>query len=320
MIKDIFKKSSIDLEKVLIPINCSKTEFGYRNKLQVAVQKQGDQICFGLYAARSNRVVPMTTCLIAGTLLNSVFHALQQFVLDYSPTIYDSESSTDGLRHLVIRESQRTQEVMVAMVMSEQNREFETAVQDFCSKLESVKSVMVNYNSEATDEVLGNESLCLFGRPYIVDQILGLKIKVSLHSFMQANTVMVESLYQAIMMAAKLTGSEKVLDAYCGVGALTLSLAKQAKHVVGVERNPQAIDNAKQNQALNQVTNVEFYCESVESWLRGQLLAVDVVVVDPPRQGCHPRGVRGVCSVQNQTNYLLLVQCSDLRERLACIT
>ena len=281
-----------------LPIIAGPSEFSYRNKLQVAIQRQGDDVVLGLYAARSHRVVPMPHCLIQGEGINRVLKGVTQFLNDESVSIYDEDSHTGEIRHLMIREGHLTGELMVAVVSTRYHWHLEEKFAQHCLAIKGVVSVHLNTNGEKTDIILGPDTRCLAGRPYLIDCVLGKTIKVSLESFMQANSLLVAQLYQTIIDAANLTGTENVVDAYCGVGSLSLCLADHSKQVVGIEENKNAIADAKINQSLNKIQNCHFICQKVEHWIDDYEDPIDVLVLDPPRQGCMQTVLETICRKQ----------------------
>jgi len=281
---------------IVAPIIASPDEFNYRNKLQIAIQRQDDEIVLGLYAARSHRVVPMYGCGIQGEGINRVLETVRRFLNDHDVSIYDEGTRTGTLRHLMIREARATGELMVTIVSAKPNWGLSEAFAEACLEEEGVVSVQFNHNPTETDEILGGDTQCLAGRDHMIDEILGKKVKVSLRSFMQANALMVEPLYKTIIDFADLKGSETVVDAYCGAGALTLAIADTAKAVIGVEESESAIADALSNRELNHHQNCEFVCDTVESWIGTYDGDIDVLVVDPPRSGCKEEVLQAVCN------------------------
>ena len=157
--------------------------------------------------------------------------------------------------------------------------------QQIMQSLPQIKGVVQNINPLTGNTVLGKESRTLAGQPFIEDEICGLRFKVSPASFFQVNPQQAENLYRQTLEYCDLKGDEMVLDAYCGVGTLSLLLAQKAKKVIGIEMVPEAIADAKENGKLNKIENVTFKCVEAEKF---PLSSIDVAVLNPPRKGCDP--------------------------------
>ncbi len=205
---------------------------------------------------------------------------------------YDEERHQGVVRHVYIRRGFYTNEVMVCLVVNEEVT-VEGAYRRLVERLKGVEGmtgVLVNYNTEKTNVILGSRMELLWGRDYIEDRIGEIRYRISPQSFYQVNPVQTEKLYQTVLEFAELSGRETVWDLYCGIGTISLFLAKRAKRVFGVEVVPEAVENARENARLNGIGNVEFFCGRAEEVMpameSGQKAAADVIVVDPPRKGC----------------------------------
>ena len=271
-----------------LPFILGKSEFHYRNKLQVAIQRQDQRVVMGLYASRSHRVVPMTRCLIQGEFINDVLAHMQAFFERYPVTVYDEQTKNGDLRHCLIRESTVSKEAMLVLVLTTSSWSLEDTFIQHCQQLDCLSSVHISVNNQEADHVLGAETRCVYGQPFLIDSICHKRIRVSPESFLQSNLSMVESLYKTIVNQARIRPSDRVCDAYCGVGVLTLMLSDYAAHVYGVESNPKAIQDAKLNLRYNPTERCSFINDTVESWITSFEGELDVLVMDPPRQGCDP--------------------------------
>ena len=264
-------------------------EFFYRNKAQFPVRKEGSKTVCGFYEPKSHSVIDCTDCYIQNSVINKAVEKTLFFVKENKIDAYNEETHTGVLRHIYIRYSQENKELMVVLVTNSKKRIKNVSyLVNMLSPL-GLKSLVQNINTKKTNVVLGDEDIILWGEEHIIMQVDDLKFKVSPKSFFQVNTPQMKKLYKKALEYATLNGSQTVFDLYCGVGSISLYMAKKAKKVIGVEIVPSAIENAKENASLNGVTNAEFYCgdctEVVENLIsKGE--KADVVVIDPPRKGC----------------------------------
>ncbi len=276
--------------------------YRYRNKAQFPVGADRDGgIAAGFYAGRTHSIIPCEDCLIGDAVNAGILAEIKFYMLKYNIKPYDEASHTGLVRHILIRVGFATGEVMVCLVINGEalpaSDELVKALQNLpLSPDRKIASVMLNINRERTNVILGTECRLLWGAPYIEDCIGDIKYRISPLSFYQVNPVQTRVLYGLALDFAGLTGSETVWDLYCGIGTISLFLAKKARRVYGVEIVPQAIEDARRNAEINGITNVEFFsgrAEEVlpdfyarESALAGAPLTADVIVVDPPRKGC----------------------------------
>ena len=205
-------------------------------------------------------------------------------------TPYDEKTKQGLLRHVVVRKARTTDEVMVVLVTKKRKlAQKEAIIETVRTLVPNVRAIMQNVNGQDTNVIFGNETLPLWGDEVIEDYIGDVRFEISARSFYQVNPIQTEVLYEQALAYADLTANETVIDAYCGIGTISLFLAKQAKSVMGVEIVPQAIEDAKRNAALNGFTNTYFEAgpaeEVIPRWYKEGKTA-DVLMVDPPRKGC----------------------------------
>ena len=261
----------------------------YRNKAQYPIRKIGDEIQIGFFASRSHRVIDWDRCVIQDARCEEIIKAVKAFLQEENISIYDETSHKGLVRHLIIKTAYYTKEIMVALVI---NGNKLPKSEKLIAKLEvipEIKSLLINQNKRQTNVILGDEVEVLKGKDYIIDQIGDLSFKISLLSFFQVNPLQTKVLYDKALEYAELTGEETVWDAYCGIGSISLFLAQKAKKVYGVEIVEPAIVNARENAALNQVSNVEFFVGKAEEVIPEEYqqgIVADTIVVDPPRKGC----------------------------------
>ena len=275
------------------PIIGMEDPWRYRNKAQFPVgrNKEG-RIIAGFYAGRTHAIIPVehNDCLLGrevnAQILNTVLSHMEQY--DIEP--YDEATGTGLVRHVLIRCGFTSRQIMVCLVLNGRKFPGEEALADRLMEIPGMTSIMVNVNMENTNVILGDQVRTVRGQSYITDSIGDVAFQISPLSFYQVNPVQTEKLYSKTLEYAGLTGEETVWDMYCGIGTISLFLAKKAKKVYGVEIVPDAIEDARRNAKLNGIENAEFFVGKSEDVLPEQYekhqIKADVIVVDPPRKGC----------------------------------
>lgn len=263
----------------------------YRNKAQVPVGLSSEgRVVAGFYKKRSHEIIDMTECLIQHTESDIIIQKVKDVCAANGVMPYDEGRHKGVLRHVMARIGYQTGEKMAVLITRTNelpNRE--AIVEGIRQAVPSITSIVQNVNPDKTNVIFGNVTRTLFGEDVIYDTIGGIKFAISARSFYQVNPVQTEVLYNKALEYAGLTGEETVIDAYCGIGTISLFLAQKAKQVYGVEIVPQAIEDAKQNAELNGITNAYFEAGKAEdvipAWYK-QGIKPDVIMVDPPRKGC----------------------------------
>jgi len=260
--------------------------FAYRNKIQLpVVANEKGELQVGLYAKGSHEVVSVDTCLIHSSLGDSVYQEIVKILKKSSIKPYSEKDHQGELRHLLMRTAIFSKQVLVVLVTTTKvSSEIKQIAQQII-KIPHVAGVMHHKNSRRGNVVLDKDFTSLYGLSFIEEELCGLIFKVSAASFFQINPYQASHLYQAAIDLAELDESSCVLDAYCGIGTLSLLIAQKAKHVIGVECVEQAILDANENAALNRITNIEFICNLSELVIPS-LASIDVVFLNPPRKGC----------------------------------
>ncbi|CAK4865852.1 unnamed protein product [Aphanomyces euteiches] len=264
----------------------------YRNKAQVPIAQVDGNLVGGFYAQGSHRIIDMDTCLIQHENNDEVIRRVKAISREMGISAYDEATHKGLLRHVVVKIGVRTGEIMLVLVTNgETIPHVETLIMKIRHKIPNVKSICHNVNREKTNVIFGNRTSVLWGAEFIHDYIGDIKFEISARSFYQVNPIQTEVLYQKALDYAGLTGKEIVIDAYCGIGTISLFLAKNARHVYGVEIVGEAIADARRNAKLNDLRNVSFAVgkaeEIIPAW-RADGIVPDVIVVDPPRKGCEP--------------------------------
>ena len=279
----------------------AQNPWNYRNKAQFPVGllnlgpavgwAAGAQprIVAGLYARGTHQVIDADACLIQSDTNNRILAAAKTLIIQYGYPVYNEKNGAGLVRHVLARTGTKSGQAMTVLVTAERRlpraQEF---ARDLTAAVPGLVTVVQNVNSRRTNVVLGEENITLAGPGVIEDQLLDLTFSISPRSFFQVNPEQTEVLYGKALEFAGLTGDEFVIDAYCGIGTISLFLARRAGRVLGIEEVPEAIDDARENAVRNGLDNAEFRAGTVEGWaprLVAEGLHPDVVVVDPPRAG-----------------------------------
>jgi 23S rRNA (uracil1939-C5)-methyltransferase len=279
------------LEDVIIhPVLGMEHPWQYRNKAQVPVGEKEGKLISGFFKPRSHEIVDTNESLIQLAEVNEAIQAVKEVCSELGVKAYDEETHKGDLRHIMARYAKQTGELMVVIITRTADLPSKNKLVDkIVSRLPKVKSIIHNINSKKTNVIMGDKTKVLWGNEVIYDYIGDVKFAISALSFYQVNPDQTKVLYDKALEYAELNGDEAVMDAYCGIGTISLFLAQKAKKVYGVEIVPEAIEDAKRNAELNAITNAEFAVgkaeEVIPKWYN-QGIRADVLVVDPPRKGC----------------------------------
>ncbi|GAE92293.1 RNA methyltransferase [Gracilibacillus boraciitolerans JCM 21714] len=264
----------------------------YRNKVQIPVGEKNGELITGFYRKQTHEIIDdMERCIITDEVNDRMVDAVREIANRLGIQAYDEEHHRGTLRHIMVRSGQVTKQTMIVLITRTEKvpPQLETLISELTETYPHIKSVVQNINTDRTNVILGKKTKVLWGEEYIYDEIGDVKFAISAKSFYQVNPTQTKKLYDKALEYADLSGNETVIDAYCGIGTISLFLAQKAKKVYGVEIVPEAISDAKENAKLNHIDNVEFYvgqAEKVMPWWQAQGLKPDVIVVDPPRKGC----------------------------------
>ncbi len=309
-----FQQGENFTKPVFEPIIGMEEPFYYRNKAQFPVGKNKDgKIVMGFYAGRTHSIIDTPHCYIQAKENEKLLQIVREFMEENKIEPYNEETNMGLVRHILTRVGFTTGEIMVCLII---NGEKLPNAEKLVEKLKDIKgmtSICLNVNKEKTNVILGNKVKVLWGQGYITDYIGDIKYQISPLSFYQVNPVQTKKLYETALEYAGLTGNEVVWDLYCGIGTISLFLAKNAKKVYGVEIVPQAIEDAKKNAEINGIQNAEFFVGAAEEILpqkykesNGQMKA-QVIVVDPPRKGCDEKLLETI--VKMQPDRIVYVSC-----------
>ncbi len=297
---------------------------GYRNKAQIPVRKIDDKSTTGFFRKNSHEVIPMENFYIQDPKIDEAIIAVRDIMRVYGVKPYNENENIGNLRHIIVRRGYYTGEIMIVLV-TRTAKLFPTSkiIPDILEAIPEVVSIVQNINPKHTNVILGEDSIVLYGEDKFKDTLLGNTFEISHRSFYQVNPLQTEKLYQTVLDFAELTGEETVIDAYSGIGTITLTLAKNAKHVYGIEVIEPAVENAKANAELNNIDNVTFEAGAAEevmvAWAEEGRTA-DLLVVDPPRKGLEKEFTDAVIAMK--PTKMIYVSCNPatLSRDLALLT
>lgn len=285
------------------PIRGAENPCHYRNKvISTFAAGPGGKLVSGIYAAGTHKVLPVESCLLQDEVLDTVMQAVRAAASTCRYQPYNEDKGTGLLRHCLLRRGVVSGQVMVVLVTAQPvlpgAKNFVRALLAEAEKRHvPVTTVVQNYNPRRTSVVLGEEEKVLYGKGFILDTLCGKTYALSPRSFYQINHDQTEVLYGLAVEAARLTGKEVVLDAYCGIGTIGLTASGRAKQVVGVELNRDAVRDAIGNARHNDVKNARFFAADATQWIT-EAAAVgqkaDVIFMDPPREGSTPQFIESV--------------------------
>ncbi len=272
ILESTFKNAKVDI-KVNDIVPCDNP-IGYRNKVQVPVRDHK----FGFYRKFSNDIVEFDRCYVQTDLENEILKDIKDLLLEYKIDSY--------FRHILIKHGQGTNEVMIGFIVKDLKvPNIDIVVKTITSKYSQIKSVILNLNTRSDNVILGDKEVVLYGNDYIIDEFEGLKFKIAFKSFYQVNYSQMIKLYNKAKDLANVDKDTRLLDLFSGIGTISLFMSKYCKEVTGVEIVKEAVDNAKDNAKLNNITNATFYLDDARAELSKYLKDKDVLIVDPPRKG-----------------------------------
>lgn len=272
------------------PIVGMDNPYHYRHKVHAVFDCVGrGQVVAGVYKKNSHDVVDIESCQIENQEADAIIREVKGLLKSFRIKTYDEDTGYGLLRHVLVRKGYHTGEIMVVLVLSSpilpSKNNFVKALR---KNHPDISTVVINVNDKKTSMVLGERNITIYGKGYIEDELCGCTFRISPNSFYQVNPAQTEFLYTKAIKSAKLTGKEKVIDAYCGTGTIGIIASKSAKEVLGVELNRDAIRDAITNAKRNDIKNIRFINDDAGKYmvsLAEKNESVDVVIMDPPRSG-----------------------------------
>ena len=281
-----------------------KNPLYYRNKAQypIGINKNGEPV-IGVFANRTHEVIPMEKCLIQNLISEEIAKTVLEFIKKNKISVYNEKTIKGLFRHIVIKVGIKTNEVMCILVINgKQIPKENELVEILTKKYPNIKTIVKNINTKNTNVILGKENINIYGNGYIEDKLGEYTFKISPLSFYQVNPIQAEKLYNIGVDAAKITKNDIVFDLYCGIGTISLFMAKYAKKVYGVEIVEQAIEDAKENAKINNVNNTEFIAGDTEiildDLINNKNIVPDVIMVDPPRKGLDNKSIDNILKIK----------------------
>jgi 23S rRNA (uracil1939-C5)-methyltransferase len=299
-------------EVVVHPTLGAANPWYYRNKMQFPVGQKNNKVVVGCFAQGSHDIVDTENCLIQHQVNNDIVREVRKAVQELNIEPYDEQTGRGVIRHVLGRVGTATGQIMVVLVTATEHLPKQQAlIERLTADIPGLVSIIQNINSKRTNIIMGHKTITLWGQDTIADKLGEFTFAISARSFFQVNTVQAEVLYNQAVKYAGLTGSETVIDAYCGTGTITLFLAQHAAKVYGIEIVEPAILDARQNAITNNVTNAEFIVGDaidIMPHMFKQGIKPDVIVVDPPRAGCEQKVLETFVNMQPQR--IVYVSCN----------
>ena len=283
-----------------IPILAAPDTTCYRNKAQYPVSSAKGRAFAGFFKAGTHQVIENDRCGILPEQMDAVKDAVIDYVNRHGVSVYDEVAHQGLLRHIYVRRGVVSGQILVCLSINGRNIPKREALIARLKQIEGFTTLVLTVNTKKGNAVLGDEYITLYGPGYIEDTLCGLRFRLSPRSFYQVNHHQAQRLYEAAISQAQITKEDLVLDLYCGVGTITLCMAKAAGKVIGVEVVPQAVEDARDNAVRNGIENAEFFCgDAGEAALALETKGIrpDVVVVDPPRKGLNAEAIEAMAKM-----------------------
>lgn len=316
----IFKKNRVKevlkrIGKVNVEVNDvigMQTPYHYRNKVQVPFGMNNDnQIVAGFYQKGTHDIIDMEQCYIEDSQADEIIKTCKELFEKLKIPIYEEKEHKGTIRHVLVRKAVVTNQIMVVIVTKEQViKKQDILINELKSRHPGITTIVQNINPVKGNVILGTQEIILDGAGYIEDYLCGLKFQISAQSFYQVNHSQTEVLYNEAIKLAQLTLTDRVLDAYCGIGTIGLIASKHAGHVAGVESVKAAVDNAIKNAKINNVNNISFYLDDAGEFMKKTVknkITINAVFIDPPRNGCSEPFIQSLIELKPER--LVYISC-----------
>jgi 23S rRNA (uracil1939-C5)-methyltransferase len=286
-VEDCFKQIARMNDVKILDILPSPQILRYRNKVQVPTRDKK----MGFYRNHSNNIVEFDDCKVQTNISNNILKDMKSILNQYEVF--------DDFRHILIKHAINSNQIMLVFVVRKENIDnIDNIIEDISNKYSEIKTIVLNINKEDTNVVLGDKEKIIFGDGYITENLFDMKFRISSKSFYQINTYQTENLYQLALDYADISKNDIVVDMFCGTGTIGMFMAKSCKKVIGIEIVESAVKDARYNAKINNINNIEFWCEDANKAI-GKLKnqGIDVIVVDPPRKGLHSEGIKIITDI-----------------------
>ena len=291
-----------------------KDPYHYRNKAQYPIgkNKNGEKV-IGVFASRTHEIIPMNGCAIQKEISEEIAKYILEFIKEKNISVYDEKAGKGIFRHIVIRIGVKTNEIMCILVINSEKFDYESElIEKLINKYPNIKTIIKNVNKKNTNVILGDKNINIYGNGYITDILSEYKFKISPMSFYQTNPTQTEILYNLAIEKANLNGNETIFDLYCGIGAIGIFVSKYVKKVYGIEIVKEAIEDAKENSKINNITNSEFIAGDVETALTELIekrkITADAIFVDPPRKGLDNKTIENILKIKPKK--IIYISCN----------
>lgn len=303
-------KNKIKVEETLGMEN----PYFYRNKAQypVGIDKNGNPV-IGVFADRTHEIIPIEKCFIQNEQGQELAKFILNFIIKNNISIYNEKTGNGLIRHIVTKIGIKTKEIMCIIVINGRTIPKEKQlVEEILKFFPEVKTIVKNINTKNTNVIMGQENINIYGDGYIEDILGEYKFKISPLSFYQVNPIQAENLYNIGIESANISKKDIVFDLYCGIGTISLFMAKYAKKVYGIEIVEEAVKAAKENAILNKVENVDFIAGDVEiildDLINNKKIIPDIVMVDPPRKGLENKSIENILKINPKK--MIYISCN----------
>ncbi len=318
IVRDAFERIG-GLSPEFLPICGAEYIERYRNKLQMPVAKTdvGD-IVSGFFSERSHRVIAVEDCKLQPEIFSEIVDYIKRECKKLKISVYNEQSHEGVLRHIYLRRGYYSGEICAVLIARRKVPEFKKLATDLTREFPEIKGVVLNINPHKTNVILGEHEELLSGNAEINDLMCGVSIELSPKSFYQVNTPQAERLYKQAAEFAEPRG-KTILDLYCGIGTIGLSMAREAAKLIGAEIVPEAVENARKNAAANNFDNAEFICADaavIAEKLAAEALSPDVILLDPPRKGCDERAL--LSCVKMAPERIVMISCNPATAARDC--
>ena len=299
-IEALFREFNCPVERII----GSDSPFHYRNKVHsVFSRDKNGKVIRGMYAQESHKVINVSGCLLEDKTADAIINEVKRLASVYKMKIYDEDTQTGFLRHVLVRAAQYhgTGSYMVVIVTAEVQFEGKNNfVKLLKNKFPEISTIIQNINNKRTSMVLGERNITIYGKGYVVDDSLGFEFRISPSAFFQINSAQTRKLYETALKMAAPKPDDTVLDAYCGTGTIGMFLSRASGHVTGVELNPDAVRDAVDNAKRNMIDNIEFVCADATEYMSDKAnfpKVPDILCMDPPRSGSTPEFINAAADL-----------------------